>query len=48
MSKPPPEDEKEPSRDGLGKTEKAIQHPGEPVNEPVGAPTGDSDAPPPA
>jgi hypothetical protein len=46
MSKPPPQSEKQPNHDVLEKTEKAIPAPGELVNEPVGAPTGDSDAPP--
>jgi hypothetical protein len=47
MSKPAAENEKKPNHDVVGKTEKLTQHAGEPVNEPVGAPDGDSDAPPP-
>ena len=48
MSKPPPENKKQPNHAAPGTQEKATPHQGEPVNEPVGAPTGDSDAAPPA
>ena len=47
MSKPKFENEKQPNPDARGNTVNSIPSAGKPDNEPVGAPNGDSDAPPP-